>query len=194
MRGSIRGRDGFYVYAGRYRDVGVPAGARVHAHNHPGTEPSAKLGDGQSRTSDLDAPYEGKRFEDLIADPSNTRAAGLAPSIHDVHAISDGASHIIYTRFVHRGGFRIANPVPGDTAPRVALHLAGTKVVRFNRSQKSYWYQVSVQVKDAKGTVLWSGEMYGRWDASFPGGPMHFKRPPDLDPDRRLPPGWELVR
>jgi hypothetical protein len=96
---------------------------------------------------------------------------------------------VIYTRFVHRGGGKIANPIPGETSSKVQIHLAGARVVRYQPGQQAYWYQVSVQLRDAKGTVLWSGEMYGDWSIVSKRGRVHMARPNDLD--KPLPTGWK---
>jgi hypothetical protein len=184
----VEGREGFFLYAGRYADVELPAGARVHAHNHPDPHASAPLDANQKATTNLNVPQEGKPFTELLDSPSELLDSGLSPSMPDIHAISDGGKHVIYTRFVHRGGGRVANPMPNDTAARIAIHLQGTKVVRYNPRNKEYFYQVSVELRDAAGQKVWSGEMYGQWFAQTGSGIVHHKRPPHLDRD--LPAGW----
>jgi hypothetical protein len=114
----------------------------------------------------------------------------LTPSPADSHSISHGGAHVIYTRYVHRGGGKIANPIAGETAERVAMHMAGNKVVRFNSRTKEYWYQVSLQIKDGLGNTLWSGEVYSKWSAVMKTGSLSFTKPPELG--RALPSGWQV--
>ena len=186
----VEGRNGFYIYAGRYADLEIPSGARIHAHNHPDPKASAPAGDRQP-TIDLPVSYEGKTFVELMdgADGSrNLLKSGLSPSIADIHAISDGGAHVIYTRYVHRGNGKIANPVAGELASPVEIHLAGAKVARYNPRLLRYYYQVSVELRDASGQRLWSGEMYGHWYARAQMGNVHHVRPNALN--NPAPEGW----
>ena len=130
----------------------------------------------------------GKTYGEIIADPEAAKDAGIVPSIADIHAISEGNDHVLYTRYVHEGNGRIGNPT-GTAEPLVSIHLSDTKVVRWNERTKDYWYQVSVEVKDAQGNTLWSGTMWGEWHAQIQNGTVHLRTPPALQ--RPLPAGWK---
>jgi hypothetical protein len=184
----VEGKNGFFLYAGNYADIELPVGVRIHAHNHPDPNVSAPLRDGQKATKDLPVAFEGKTYDELLADPAALKEAGLAPSVADIHAISDGGEHVIYTRFVNRGGKKLANPVADEVAERVAIHLSGTKVVRYNPRQKVYFYQVSVEIRDGAGNKLWGGEMYGQWFGQTRDGFVYFEKPPHLQ--RNPQAGW----
>jgi hypothetical protein len=187
----VQGRDAFAIYAARYYgDVTLPGNVRVVAHNHPGPTPDAELRPHQVLARDLDVPPEGASFDDLLAHPA-IKQTGIVPSAPDIHAISDGAAHVIYTRFVHRGGRRIANPRRAEVGNRIAIHMAGAHVIRFSRRTNEYWYQVGVQLRDATNELLWRGEMYAHTAllGEQPIATMYPCRPNALNAPP--PPGWE---
>jgi hypothetical protein len=156
-------RDGFAIVAGSYGKTELPAGTRALAHSHPGPTPARPLPAGEHPTIDLPVPKGGKTFAEILEDFTAAKEAGITPSARDIHAISDGGAHVIYTRFVHRGDGKIGNPSPGDAAARVSLHLAGARVVRFNKRTQEYWYKVDLHVKDSNGRSLWRGDLYAYW-------------------------------
>lgn len=125
-------------------------------------------------------------YKDVLADPEVARKAGIVPSTADIHAISDGGEHVIYTRYVHVGGSKVTNPTANGS--RVSIHLSDTKVVLENKRTSQYYYETQMQVKDSAGAVLWSGPIYTDWSALAPGGVVRFERPPVLD---RPPKGWD---
>ena len=186
----VQARDGFVIYSGSYGAVELPSDVRVLAHNHPGPVPSAKLGN-KRPTIDLPVPERssGLTYDEIIGDPNIALESGIIPSAPDVHAISEGTSHVIYTRYVHRGGGKIDNPVDGDTGVRIALYLSDTKVVQWNQRTKEYWYVVDVAVKDSAGNPLWRGKMYARWSAQAKSGSIHVHKPAQLH--RPPQPGWQ---
>ena len=159
----IETRDGFAIVVGRYKDTGLPAGTRALAHSHPGPTPGHPLKAGESPMIDLPVPKGGRTYAEILEDLPAAKKAGITPSARDVHAISDGGEHVIYTRFIHHGNSRVGNPSPGDTAARVNLHLGGAQVVRFNQRTQEYWYRVSLHVKDSTGKSLWRGDVYAYW-------------------------------
>jgi hypothetical protein len=181
----VEGRDGFAIYSGKIDKVSVPADVRIIGHNHPGPQPGQVEG---RLIKDLPASVNGKTYGEIIADPEAAKDAGIVPSIADIHAISEGNDHVLYTRYVHEGNGRIGNPT-GTAEPLVSIHLSDTKVVRWNERTKDYWYQVSVEVKDAQGNTLWSGTMWGEWHAQIQNGTVHLRTPPALQ--RPLPAGWK---
>jgi hypothetical protein len=182
----VQGRDGFAIYAGKYASVALPSDVRVLAHNHPGPH-RGELAEGRE-IKDLPNAENGRDYADILADLDAAKDAGIVPSIADVHAISDGGNHVIYTRYVNRGNGKIANPTAGTTDPRVSLHLADTKVLRWNERTREYWYEVSMIVKDSTGQLLWSGKIFGQWYAVAEMGTVHATKPPVLE--RPLPAGW----
>ena len=186
----IETRDGFAIVAGRYGYTELPAGTRVLAHSHPGPVPAHALKNGEQATIDLPVPTAGKTFAEIIEDFPIASKTGIVPSSLDVHAISDGGAHVIYTRFVHQGGGKIGNPTAGDTAARVNLHLSGARVERFNSRTQEYWYKVELHVKDSSGRSLWRGDLYAH---SMPSqkylGRVTNKRPPEFD--RAPQGGWQ---
>jgi hypothetical protein len=159
----IETRDGFAVVVGRYGSAELPAGTRALAHSHPGTKPAHPLEVGETPMIDLSVPKGGRTYVEILEDFTAAKKAGITPSARDIHAISDGGEHVIYTRFVHHGGGKIGNPVIGDTAARVNLHLGGAQVARFNQRTQEYWYKVHLHVKDSTGKSLWSGDVYAYW-------------------------------
>lgn len=188
----IETRDGFAIVVGRYKDTGLPAGTRALAHSHPGTTPGHPLRSGETPMIDLPVPSGGRTYAEILGldDLTAAKKAGITPSARDIHAISDGGEHVIYTRFVHRGDGKIDNPTVDDTAARVNLHLGGAQVARFNQRTQEYWYRVTLHVKDSTGKLLWRGDAYAYWKpqqhdfANF-----QITRPPILD----RPPagGWQ---
>ena len=96
----VRGRDGFAIYVGAHDSVTLPVDVRVLAHNHP-----APLTEGThaGRVIDLPGGLNGKHFSEILANAEVAGKAGITPSAKDIHAISDGGDHVIYTRYVHRG-------------------------------------------------------------------------------------------
>lgn len=178
----VEGHDGFAIYAGQYDAVGLPADVRILAHNHPG--PVAD-GPNAGRIKDLPTDAHGMAYKDVLSEPEVARKAGIVPSTADIHAISDGGDHVIYTRFVHVGGGKVANA--GTRGASVSIHLSDTKVVLQNRRTSQYYYETQMQVKDSTGAVLWSGPIYTDWHALAPGGTVRFARPALLD---RPTPGW----
>jgi len=186
----IEARDGFVIVVGRYGKAELPAGTRALAHSHPGTTPAHPLGAGEHLTIDLPVPAGGKTFTEILTDLPSAAKAGITPSVRDIHAISDGGEHVIYTRFVHRGDGKIGNPGSAETAARVNLHLAGARVVRFNQRTQEYWYRVDLHVKDSTNRSLWRGELYAYWmPQAHDLAKITDKRPPVLD--RALPNGWQ---
>jgi hypothetical protein len=171
----VEGRDGFVVYVGVYDEVGLPSDVRVLAHSHPGPDPRAASGN--RVVKDLPGGAAGLPYSRIVEDLAVARAAAIIPSVNDIHVISDGGTHVLYTRYVHVGDGQIANPGDGAGANRVALHLRDTKVVRWNERTKEYWYEVSVVVKDASGAELWSGKMYAVWYAIPRMGDVFVTRP-----------------
>ncbi len=162
----IETRDGFVILAGRYSRTELPVAMRPLAHSHPGTTPAHRLKKGEQPVVDLPVPPGGMTFGEMMGDLasfSTAKKAGITPSVFDIHVISDGGDHVIYTRYVHRGDGKIDNPKPGDVAARVNLHLSGTRVVRFNKRTQEYWYKVDVHVKDSSGKSLWQGDLYAYW-------------------------------
>ena len=182
-------RDGFAIVVGAYDAVGVPADVRARAHNHPG--PSRAKGH-EGKIKDLPANAAGMSFADIIADPQVAREAGIVPSVNDIHGISDGTDHTIYTRYVHVGDGKIANPKDGANGARVSIHLSDTRVALQRPESKHFYYETQMQVKDAAGNVLWSGTIYTEWFALAPGGTVRFKRPPVLDRPEQA--GWQRVK
>jgi hypothetical protein len=182
----VQGRDGFAIYAGKYASVALPNDVRVLAHNHPGPHPG-ELAEGRT-VKDLPNVENGRDYGDILADLDAAKDAAIVPSIADIHAISDGGDHVIYTRYVNKGHGKIANPTPGTAEPRVSLHLADTKVLRWNERTREYWYEVSMIVKDSTGQTLWSGKIFGQWYAFAEMGTVHATKPPVLE--RPLPAGW----
>jgi hypothetical protein len=139
---------------------------------------------------DLPVPSGGKSYAEIMDDFTTTSKSGLTPSALDIHAISDGGSHVIYTRYVHRGGGRIDNPKTADTASRVALHLSNTQVLRFNKRTQEYWYRVKVNVRDSTGSPLWEGDLYVYWTSTDPRlANIRKQRPAILDRDPSH--GWQ---
>lgn len=178
----VQGRDGFVIYAGQYGAVMLPSDVRVLAHNHPGPH-HGQLSEGRM-IKDIPNAENGRDYADILADMEAATDAGIIPSIADIHAISGGSSHVIYTRYVTKGNGKIGNPTPGTSEPRVSLHLDDTKVLRWNERSLEYWYEVSMTVKDSS----WSGRLYGRWGATTQMGTVFASKPLFL----QLPPtaGW----
>jgi hypothetical protein len=178
---------------GSYGKTELPAGTRALAHSHPGTAPDHPLKAGETALIDLPVPKGGRTYAELLENFTGAKNAGITPSARDIHAISDGGEHVIYTRFVHRGGGMIDNPTFGDTATRVNLHLRGAHVARFNQRTQEYWYTVHLHVKDSTGKSLWSGELYAYW---MPGDHrllrVQVERPGILD--RAPAGGWQQPR
>ncbi len=186
----IEVRDGFAIYAGGYRKVDLPANARVLGHTHPGPEPSVRDPDrGPDVDRRLNAGADGRPFAEVLDDLENARNSGIVPSAADINAISDGTPHVLYTRYVHGGDGKVANPLPNDARPRVQVHMHDAKVVRWNPRRRSYYYEVRVVVRDASGHEIWSGKMYAAWHAQLPGGDTFVKRPALLD--RPASPEWQ---
>jgi hypothetical protein len=186
----IETRDGFVVVVGRYSKTKLPVAARKLAHSHPGTTPAHKLNADETPAIDLPVSSGGKTYAEILGDFTAAKRSGITPSALDVHAISDGGNHVIYTRYVHRGGGKIDNPKPGDTAAQVALHLSSAEVLRFNKRTREYWYRVKVNVKDANGKSLWDGELYAYWTSSDPRlSKIHDQRPAIAD--RSPSHGWQ---
>jgi len=188
--GLVEARDGFVIYAGKYDVTEVPVDLRLLAHSHPGPTATAEVTRGRlARNLDIPDASTGLRYEEILRDRALAIESGITPSITDIHSISDGVDHVIYTRYVHRGEGKIANPGIGEAAPRVAVHLTGTKVVRWNERLKRYWYEVNVAIRDATGNELWTGKMYGDWWASTRSGTVHFEKPGLLNSPAREA-GW----
>lgn len=136
-------------------------------------------------------PEGGKTFAEIIDDKDNALKAGIVPSVHDIHAISSGNTHVIYTRYVHVGEGKIVNPGPHVTGDNVALHLAGARVIRMNRGKATYIFEVSVQVKDASGKPLWTGPMWVEWNANSRTGQIYLNSKPGTGEPKQGQPGWE---
>ncbi len=178
----IEVRDGFAIYAGGYRRVDLPTEARVLGHTHPGPDPSVKETDvGPAIDRRLNVDESGRSVSELLDDLANARDSGILPSAADINAISDGTPHVLYTRYVHVGDGRVANPLPGDTRPRVQMHMTDAKVVRWDPRRQSYYYEVRVTARDATGKELWSGRLYAAWHKPLRGGDTFVKRPAILD-------------
>lgn len=181
-------RDGFVLYSGSYRSVLLPNDVRVLGHTHPGPSPSAPDDAPKVDRSLRDGPDgEGLTFAEILTDPTNARDSGIIPSASDISTISDGTSHVLYTRFAHAGDGKLVNPLPGDPRPRVQVHLENSKVVRWHERRKQYWYEVQAVVKDANGKELWSGKLYAQWSApgkigdTFAVKPQHFPKSDDKE-------------
>ena len=192
--GLVQARDGYVVYAGKYNAIAIPTKLRVIAHTHPGTKPSAGYAPGgrQKPATDLDdAGGAGRTYAEIIDDWKAAGNAGITPSAPDIHAITDGAAHVIHTRYVHLGGGKIANPTAGGSGSQVALHLSGTRVVRWRPRQREFVYEVDVRVVDAKGDTLWEGKMHATWAASLKEGAMYSGK---VDADKwPSSNGWEAL-
>ncbi len=187
----IEVRDGFAIYAGGYRKVDLPADARVLGHTHPGPDPAVKDTDrGPAVDRRLNVDEDGRSLSELFDDLDNARGSGILPSAADINAISDGPPHVLYTRYVHVGDGKVANPLPGDTRPRVQMHMTDAKVVRWDPRRQSYYYEVRVTARDAAGKQLWSGKMYAAWHKPLRGGDTFVTRPALLD--RVLSADWQV--
>ena len=187
----VQARDGFVIYAGKYGDVQLPTNVRPLAHNHPGPTPTAEFGAGrQAPTEELPVPEgrRGLRYDEIIDPWDSAVPTGITPSVADIQAITDGTPHVIYTRYVHRGGGQIDNPLPNDPDARVALHLSGARVVRWNDRNKTFIYEVNVQVKDSINETLWENKVYVVWYMLAVDGVILTKKPSILV--RPLQPGW----
>lgn len=192
----VEARDGYVVYVGAHDHVQLPAAVRPLAHSHPAPSAAAEQA-GARTTRDLPTADDavGTEFTALVEDlpkSSAMSAAGLLPSGADIQAISDGSSHVIYTRFVHRGEGRIANPSIDDAAPRVALHLENTRVLRWHRKSLEYIFESTMTVKDSAGQIIWHGPLYTRWRAQSQAGITRVMRPRELD--EPAIDGWEDVQ
>lgn len=183
----VQTRDGYKVYVGQYDDVEFPANVRPLAHTHPTPAPDTN----SSSAADLAIPGDSKglTYDEILSNRTNARKSGITPSLLDIHAISGGTSHVIYTRYVHLGKGRIGNPTTGATHPRVALHLTGAKVIRSNPRTNEFWYKVDVAVRDSSGKLLETRTMYGKWISQFKRGDVQFHKPPELQ--RPAPGGWK---
>lgn len=172
----VQGRDGFAIYAGAHDSVTLPADVRVLAHNHP-----SPLVEGPSagRIIDLPPGLDGKPYAEILNDTDVAGKAGITPSAKDIHAISDGGEHTIYTRYMHDGDGMISNP-SGDGS-RVNIHLSDTKVRLKNVRQGRYWYETAMTVRDSKGGVIWEGTAYTEWNVYGSNGRVQFSRPAVFD-------------
>ena len=183
----VQARDGYKVYVGQHNDVELPANVRALAHTHPRPDPTG-LG---SKAVDLGIPNgrKGLTYDEILRNSENAAESGITPSLLDIHAISDGSPHVIYTRYIHVGDGTISNPINNDTRNRIALHLARTKVIRSNPRTKEFWYQVDVTIRDSSGKTLAKREMYGKWTPFYKRGSVRFDKPPQLR--RPAAPGWK---
>lgn len=184
----IEVREGFALMAGSFDAVELPVNVRVLGHTHPSRKPSVPYDGAAKPELAVSDAQKGDRFTDLLSDPTNVKNSGLSPSAKDLHNISDGTPHVLYTRFVHTGDGRVLPPDPGDTRPRVQVHLTDTRVLRWNPRTGEYWYRTHMSVKDANGAPIWSGSIYMQWARPVQDGTVHFSRPAVLD--RTLAPGW----
>jgi hypothetical protein len=182
----VQGRDGFAIYVGAHDSVTLPVDVRVLAHNHP-----APLTEGPhaGRVIDLPAGLNGTHFSEILADSDVAGKAGITPSAKDIHAISDGGDHVIYTRYMHHGDGVITNPSGEGT--RVVIHLSDTKAKLKNVNQGRYWYETTMTVRDSKGTPIWEGKVYTEWFAYGSNGRVQFTRPEVFDRPQQT--GLEVV-
>ena len=184
-------RDGFAIMAGSYDAVATPADVRTFAHNHPGP---SKLQDHKGKVTDLPSNVDGVTFADILKNPTIAKDAAIVPSIKDIHAITDGAAHTIYTRYVHIGDGKITNPKDGANGARVQIHLADTRVALQKSRTHEYWYVTEMKVIDPNtpNEPLWSGTIYAIWRAPAESGSVEFVRPREFDQPEKW--GWERVR
>jgi len=182
----VQGRDGFAIYAGAHDSVTLPVDVRVLAHNHPAP---LREGPHAGRVIDLPAGLNGKPFSEILADSELAGKAGITPSAKDIHTISDGGDHVIYTRYVHHGDGVITNP--SGEGSRVNIHLSDTKVKLKNVNQGRYWYETTMTVRDSKGTPIWEGKVYTEWNAYGSNGRVQFTRPEVFDHPQQT--GLEVV-
>lgn len=131
----------------------------------------------------------GTHFSEILANAEVAGKAGITPSAKDIHAISDGGDHVIYTRYMHDGGGVITNP-SGEGA-RVNIHLSDTKVKLKNVNQGRYWYETTMTVRDSKGTPIWEAKVYTEWFAYGSNGRVQFTRPEVFDRPQQT--GMEVV-
>lgn len=191
--GLVQTRRGYLIYAGKYGGLEFPGGVRAIAHNHPGPAPTAAMGVGRTLpTEALPVPtgQPGLTFHDLTANWKRAMDTGITPSARDIHAITDGSRHVIYTRYVHRGAGKIDNPGDVDTAPRIELHLSDAKVLRWRKRSKEFYYSVDVTVCDTAGKKLWAGPMYVNWFAHSKQGDIFVKKPAVLNRPVRPGSDW----
>lgn len=186
----VQMRDGFAIMAGSYDSVSAPADVRTIAHNHP--EP-AKVKGHQTKIKDLPTDASGMTYAEIIKDPKVAQDATIVPSIKDIHSITDGADHTIYTRYISVGGGKITNPRVGATGARVQIHLSDTRVHLQKSRTKEYWYVTEMKVIDPSNPEppLWEGTIYADWRALVQKGGVYFKPPPEFDRPEQS--GWERV-
>jgi len=128
----VQGRDGFAIFVGKHDSVSLPADVRVLAHNHPAP---VTEGPDAGRIGDLPADAHGMDYQKILADPDVANKAGIVPSTRDIHAISDGGAHVIYTRYVHLGGGKVTNP--SVQGPRISIHLSDLRhPLKSDRTQR----------------------------------------------------------
>ncbi len=183
----IETSDGFVIVAGDYGNVTAPGRVRVLAHVHPA--PLKAGSEGATTTTVLDVRRGGKSYDQILLSEANAKQSGITPSAEDIHSISDGGAHVLYTRYVNEGNGLIGNPQPDDPRPRIEIHMAGVQTRRWNSEAKKYVYEVDVRVKDSDGEILWVGKMFANWNAVNKKGNVHFTSPDSLaDP---LEKGWK---
>lgn len=184
-------RDGFAIMAGSYEMVVSPVDVRTIAHNHPGP---SKLAGHEGKVKDLASNVDGMTFAEILKNPGAAKDAAIVPSIKDIHAITDGSAHTIYTRFVHIGDGKITNPKDGANGARIQIHLADTRVALQKSRTHEYWYVTEMKVIDPNNPnePLWSGTVYANWKAPAERGSVEFVRPREFDQPEKW--GWELVR
>ena len=182
----VEARDGFKVYVGRYDRVELPSDVRRLAHTHPNPDPSA----GPTGATDLAIPEDSKglAYDEILKNADNASKSGMTPSLFDIHAISDGSPHVIYTRYIHLGEGKITNPARGRSGRRVELHLSGAQVVRSHPRSREFWYKVDVTVQDSAGKALGTRTMYAKWVAQTKSGFVVFDKPAQLK--RPAGSGW----
>lgn len=178
-------RDGYIIVTGGRRSVEIPHGTRLLGHTHP---ESLDI-DGHERMLDLRheaGPHEAEvTFAEIARDQRTAGAneSGLIPSPADVDAVGEGGYQVLHTRYVHKGGGKIANPASGTSGPRVSVVISDVRAIVSNPTQQTTIYEATFTVR-AGGETLWIGKVYvqrvefgeGRFDQLWFDPPNSVKR------------------
>jgi len=178
-------RDGYIIVTGGRRSVGIPPGTRLLGHTHP---ESLDI-DGHERMIDLRheaGPNKAEvTFAEIARDQRTAGAneSGLIPSPADVDAVGEGGYQVLHTRYIHKGGGKIANPASGASGPRVSVAISQVRTITSNPTQQTSIYEATFTVR-AGGETLWTGKIYaqrvefgeGRFDQLWFDPPNSVKR------------------
>jgi hypothetical protein len=156
-------RDGYIIVTGGRRRVDIPHGTRLLGHTHP---ESLDI-DGHERL--LDLRHESGRhaaevtFAEIARDQriAGANESGLIPSPADVDAVGDGGYQVLHTRYIHKGGGKIANPSSGARGPRVSVAISQVRTVVSKPTEQTTMYEATFTVR-AGGETLWTGKAYAQ--------------------------------